>query len=83
MIHCILIVCLLNVVDPSLTRNDQASMGTWCYSTREERQVWMSTFAYRLREGGMRKEILEKELGWTAEQLDDMADECEKTAASA
>jgi ubiquinone/menaquinone biosynthesis C-methylase UbiE len=61
-----------------LIRNDQASMGTWCYSTREERQVWLSTFAYRLREGGMRKEILEKELGWTAEQLDDMADECEK-----
>ncbi|PPJ59105.1 hypothetical protein CBER1_01683 [Cercospora berteroae] len=56
----------------------KASMGTWCYSTREERQVWMSTFAHRLREGGMRKEILEKELGWTAEQLDAMADECEK-----
>ncbi|KAM3414922.1 hypothetical protein BST61_g10063 [Cercospora zeina] len=56
----------------------KASMGTWCYSTREERQMWMSTFAYRLREGGMRREILEKELGWTAEQLDTIADACEK-----
>ncbi|KAF2212571.1 hypothetical protein CERZMDRAFT_40973 [Cercospora zeae-maydis SCOH1-5] len=56
----------------------KASMGTWCYSTREERQMWMSSFAYRLREGGMRSVILDKGLGWTAEQLDTIADGCEK-----
>ncbi|KAI5358621.1 putative methyltransferase type 11, S-adenosyl-L-methionine-dependent methyltransferase [Septoria linicola] len=56
----------------------QASMGTWCYSTPEERQMFGNTFATRLREGNMRSVILDKKLGWTAEQLDSMADDWDK-----
>ena len=51
-------------------------MGAWCYSTREEREMWMSTFATRLRNDGTRKKLMEK-LEWGVERLDAAADACE------
>lgn len=56
----------------------QASMGTWSYSTPEEREIWGGTIAVRLREGNMRNLIVEHNLGWTLEQLDAMADDWDK-----
>lgn len=66
-------------LEAGVQRKDiQASMGTWCFSTREDREVWGGTMAVRLRQGNMRNVIAEKNLGWTPEQLDAMADEWEK-----
>lgn len=49
-----------------------ASMGTWTYSTPEERQVWGGTLAERARNGGMRKKALEMGIA-TEASLDAMA----------
>ncbi|KAF2166480.1 hypothetical protein M409DRAFT_54823 [Zasmidium cellare ATCC 36951] len=51
----------------------QASMGTWCYSTREEREVWGGTMRDRVQAGEMRKVALERGLGWGEEDMDKMA----------
>ena len=51
----------------------QASYGTWCYSTRDEREVWGGCMASRIRNGEMRKKTLE--LGQVSEEeLDRMGD---------
>lgn len=52
----------------------QASMGTWCYSTREEREMWGGVMGQRLREGEMRRVVLERGLGWSEADMDAMVD---------
>ncbi|CAK4034947.1 S-adenosyl-L-methionine-dependent methyltransferase [Lecanosticta acicola] len=56
----------------------QASMGTWCYSLREEREVWGGAMRDRIREGPMRQKCLDQNLGWNAEEMDRMADAWEE-----
>lgn len=52
--------------------NITASMGTWCYSTPEERQLWGSVAAERARTGTMRERALKE--GWYSEaEMDEMA----------
>lgn len=51
----------------------QASMGTWCYATREDREPWGETMRNRVREGHMRQKCLDEKLGWSAEDMDRMA----------
>ncbi|KAK4500216.1 hypothetical protein PRZ48_008402 [Zasmidium cellare] len=52
----------------------QASMGAWCFSTREEREMWGGSMRDRLKDGGMRKVVLERKLGWGEEDMDKMAE---------
>ncbi|EME81176.1 uncharacterized protein MYCFIDRAFT_208278 [Pseudocercospora fijiensis CIRAD86] len=52
----------------------QASMSSWCYSTPEERDMWGGSTRDRLRSGGIRETVLERKLGWTEKDMDDMAD---------
>lgn len=47
----------------------QASMGTWCYSTPEERLACGSQFRDRLKTGNMRETVLEAKLA-TEQELD-------------
>lgn len=51
--------------------NITASMGTWCYSTPEERQIWGGAMAERARSGKMRERPLKE--GWySEEEMDEM-----------
>ncbi|KAM0721676.1 hypothetical protein Q7P37_002601 [Cladosporium fusiforme] len=54
-----------------------ASMGTWMYSTPEERQIWGSTFRDRITGGEMRKKALELGISTEAE-LDRMGEEWQR-----
>lgn len=58
--------------------NIEASMSSWCYSIPEERDMWGGSMRDRLRSGGMRKTVLEQNLGWTEKDMDDMADAWQK-----
>ncbi|KAK5137582.1 hypothetical protein LTR08_007877 [Meristemomyces frigidus] len=49
-----------------------ATMGAWCYSTPEERQMWGGTMIERLSNGAMRKKALDMNLVTEAD-LDDIA----------
>ncbi|EME80241.1 uncharacterized protein MYCFIDRAFT_78002 [Pseudocercospora fijiensis CIRAD86] len=49
----------------------EASMGTWCYSTPEERAVWGGTFVSRLRGEDMRAKA--QKLGYEERDLESMA----------
>lgn len=55
-----------------------ASMGTWCYSTREEREIWGGSMSARIRNGELRKKVIDAKLGWSAEELDAMADDWDR-----
>lgn len=53
--------------------NITASMGSWCYSTPEERKVWGGAMAERPRNGKLRDRALEE--GWyTSAELDEMVE---------
>ncbi|KXT06289.1 hypothetical protein AC578_9130 [Pseudocercospora eumusae] len=49
----------------------EASMGTWCYSTPEERRVWGGTFVNRLRGEDMKTKA--GRLGYEEKDLENMA----------
>ncbi|KAK4616230.1 hypothetical protein CLAFUW4_10024 [Fulvia fulva] len=50
-----------------------ATMGTWCYSTREEREMWGETMRDRIKHGEMRRKVLEGNLRWDEGEMDEMA----------
>jgi len=55
----------------------KASAGSWCYSTREEREVWGGTMVDRCQSGSTREKAIE--LGIASEvQLEEMAEGWEK-----
>ena len=56
-------------------RRDQmrASAGTWCYSSREEREIWGGTMADRCLTGRTREKAVEEGIA-SEEQLEEMAE---------
>lgn len=50
----------------------EASMGTWCYSTRAEREMWGGAMRERIRDGEIRTMMLKR--GRKEDNLDSMAD---------
>ncbi|EMC91084.1 hypothetical protein BAUCODRAFT_80451 [Baudoinia panamericana UAMH 10762] len=58
-----------------------ASMGTWTYSTPEERQMWGGTMLERIKHGGMRTMALQHNLA-TESDMDEMARDWEAWIAA-